>query len=85
MSTNTGRYIAVTFNEGDRKTFTYHEMAAEDAAPLMPGDVGQIVDHRTGRLKRVHVVSIIKDKPPFPTKPIERYVAPPTDDDKVDF
>ncbi|WP_420137859.1 hypothetical protein [Sphingomonas sp.] len=59
-------FVACKFRPTDARTFTY----TWDGEPLAPGDFVKVPDARSDGWKRVEVVSISDDAPPFACKPI---------------
>lgn len=59
------KYVACKFRSADTRSYTYEW----DGEPLAVGDFVK-VDERGGGWKRVEVVSISDEKPPFACKPI---------------
>lgn len=72
--TNPTVYVAVKFRPEDTRTYTY-EWAGE---PLVPGDEVKVPDNRSDGWKRVTVVSVSDEAPPFACKPILGKVEPET-------
>lgn len=61
------QYVACKFRETDARTYTYEW----EGDPLSPGDVVKVADNRDASTwKRVTVVSVTDEAPPFPCKPI---------------
>jgi hypothetical protein len=59
-------YVACKFRPEDSKAFTYEW----EGEPLKSGDIVKVPDARSNGWKRVTVVSIADEAPPFPCKPI---------------
>jgi len=59
-------YVAVKFRPEDTRTYTY-EWSGE---PLMAGDQVKVPDNRSDGWKRVTVVSVTDEAPPFACKAI---------------
>lgn len=70
------RYVACKFRSTDNRSFTYHYDGEE---PLAVGDMVKVPDARSDGWKRVEVVSISDDAPPFDTKPILGKIEPESD------
>lgn len=60
------QFVACKFRSTDTRTYTYHN----DGDPVAVGDQVKVADAKSDGWKRVEVVSITDEKPPFPTKPI---------------
>lgn len=60
------QYAACKFRPEDTRTYTY----AWDGEPLAPGDQVKVADNRSDGWKRVTVVSVADEAPPFECKPI---------------
>ena len=60
-------YVACKFRPTDSRSYTY---AYDGAEPLAPGDFVKVDDARSDGCKRVEVVSISDQAPPFACKPI---------------
>ena len=60
------QYVAVIFREGDTRTYTY----ANHGEPLAAGDLARVDDVRGGGWKKVVVVGVTDEAPPFQCKPI---------------
>lgn len=62
-------YVECRFRPTDNRTYTYEYDGDE---PLEPGDFVKVPDALSGGdgWKRVEVVSITNEAPPFPCKPI---------------
>ncbi|SNT20224.1 hypothetical protein [Sphingopyxis indica] len=60
------QFVACKFRSSDTRTYTY----ANDGDPVAPGDMVKVPDRSGDGWKRVHVVSISDDAPPFECKPI---------------
>lgn len=60
------QYVACKFRSTDTRTYTYHH----DGEPLAIGDTVRVPDGRADGWKRVQVVEISDQAPPFPTKPV---------------
>lgn len=65
-------YVACKFRPGDTRLYTY----TWDGEPLAPGDMVKVADNRSDGWKRVEVVSISNQAPPFACKPILGKVEP---------
>lgn len=59
-------YVACKFRSTDTRTYTY----SWNGEPLAPGDFVKVEDARSDGWKRVEVVSVSDEAPPFPCKPI---------------
>ncbi|WP_375249507.1 hypothetical protein [Sphingomonas sp.] len=66
------QYVAVKFRIADSRTHTY----VWDGEPLAEGDQVKVADARSDGWKRVYVVSISDEAPPFECKPILGKVDP---------
>lgn len=66
-------YVACKFRPTDSRSYTY---AYDGAEPLAPGDMVKVDDARGDGWKRVEVVSISDEAPPFACKPILGKVEP---------
>lgn len=66
------QYVACKFHRADRRTYTYHN----DGDPVAVGDFVKVPDNRTDGWKRVEVVVVHYDKPPFATKAILGKIEP---------
>ena len=64
--TSARRYFACKFRPEDSRSYTYHF----DGAPFAVGDTFRIEDRSGDGWKKVLVVAVTDEKPPFPTKPI---------------
>lgn len=62
----TRQFVACKFRSEDKRSYTYHN----DGEPLAVGDFAKVMDRSGDGWKRVEVVSIADQAPPFPTKPI---------------
>jgi hypothetical protein len=60
------QFVACKFRAEDARSYTYHN----DGEPLAVGEIVKVADARSDGWKRVTVVSISDEAPPFPTKPI---------------
>lgn len=60
------QYVAVKFKPEDTRTYTY----TWDGDALFPGDRVKVPDNRSDGWKRVTVVSVSDEAPPFNCKPI---------------
>lgn len=60
------QFVACKFKSSDSRSYTY-EWSGE---PLAPGDFVKVADARSDGWKRVEVVSISDQAPPFACKPI---------------
>jgi len=60
------QYVVCKFRPTDARSYTYHN----DGEPVDVGDQVKVADARSEGWKRVEVVAIVGEKPPFPTKPI---------------
>ncbi|QEH79908.1 hypothetical protein EIK56_17925 [Sphingomonas sp. C8-2] len=60
------KFVAVKFKDTDTRTYTY----AWDGDELYPGDRVKVPDNRSDGWKRVTVVSVSDEAPPFACKPI---------------
>ncbi|ARR53457.1 hypothetical protein HY78_08485 [Rhizorhabdus wittichii DC-6] len=61
-------YVACKFRSSDARTYTY---AYEGDETFAPGDIVKVPDNRDPTAwKRVEVVSVSDQAPPFPCKPI---------------
>ncbi len=60
------QYVACRFRPTDTRTYTY----VHDGEPLKPGDMVKVADARSDGWKRVEVVSISDEAPPFACKPV---------------
>ena len=62
------QFVACRFSPADRRLYTY----ANDGDPVVPGDMVKVADARSisGGFKRVEVVTILDEPPPFACKPI---------------
>lgn len=65
MSANR-KFVAVKFRPDDTRTYTY----AWDGEPFAPGDEVKVPDNKSDGWKRVTVVSVTDEAPPFACKPI---------------
>lgn len=78
------KYVAVKFKPEDSRTYTY----SWDGPDLFPGDRVKVADNRDpSAWKRVTVVSVSDEAPPFACKPILGRVedaAEPSDLDILD-
>lgn len=70
------QFIACKFRSTDTRSFTYHYDGEE---PIAVGDTVRVPDARADGWKRVEVVSITDEAPPFPTKPILGKLEPEPD------
>lgn len=61
------QYVAVKFRIADTRTYTYVWNGPEE---LAEGDQVKVADNRSDGWKRVYVVSISNEAPPFDCKPI---------------
>jgi len=61
------QYVACKFRPTDYRSYTY---AYDGDEPLAPGDMVTVEDARSDGWKRVEVVSISDEAPPFACKPI---------------
>lgn len=80
----TDKYVRVTFQPGAAKSYSYK--LADPTWDPKPGDEGKVDDAKGEGWKRVYVVDVTTDVPPFQCKPISK--APPREDaadDKVAF
>ncbi|MES2289321.1 MAG: hypothetical protein V4530_06235 [Pseudomonadota bacterium] len=59
------QFVIAKFRESDTRSYTYHN----DGEPVAAGDVVRVED-RGGGSKKVYVVDVNDQEPPFPTKPI---------------
>ncbi len=66
------QYVAVKFQPWDQRTYTYHN----DAEPVSVGDQVKVPDNRGDGWKRVEVVAVSDEQPPFATKPILGRIEP---------
>lgn len=65
------QYVACKFRESDTRSYTY----AWDGDPFAPGDVACVEDRSGDGWKKVFVVGVSDEAPPFQCKPIlRRYV-----------
>jgi hypothetical protein len=62
----TKQYVACKFRVGDTRTFTYRN----DGEPVHEGDVVRVPDRSSDGWKKVFVVSVTDEEPPFATKSI---------------
>ncbi|QTH19749.1 hypothetical protein HRJ34_15380 [Rhizorhabdus wittichii] len=60
-------FVACKFRASDTRTYTY---AYEGDETFAPGDIVKVPDNRSDGWKRVEVVSVSDQAPPFPCKPI---------------
>jgi hypothetical protein len=60
------QYVACRFRPADTRTYTY----VNDGPAVAPGDFVKVADARSDGWKRVEVVSITEEAPPFACKPI---------------
>jgi hypothetical protein len=67
------KFVACKFRSTDTRSFTYHHDGEE---PLAIGDMVKVPDARSDGWKRVEVVSIGDEAPPFPTKAIVGKIEP---------
>jgi hypothetical protein len=89
-------YVQCKFRPEDTRTYTYEW----EGEPLKPGDIVKVADARSDGWKRVTVVSVADEAPPFACKPILGLYNPdvepddqatpaaasnPLDDDKILF
>jgi hypothetical protein len=74
--TNPSVFVACKFKAEDTRTYTYQW----DGEPLAPGDVVKVPDNRSDGWKRVEVVSISDEAPPFACKSILGKVEPESQD-----
>jgi hypothetical protein len=58
------QFVAVKFRPGDSRTYTYQW----DGEPLAPGDEVKVPDNQSDGWKRVTVVSVSDQAPPFACK-----------------
>ena len=58
------QYIACKFRPEDTRTYTYHN----DGNPVRVGDFVKVADNRSDGWKRVEVVALLDNAPPFETK-----------------
>lgn len=73
--TTTRQFVACRFRPEDTRTYTYHN----DGEPLAVGDMVKVADARADGWKRVEVVHVTDEEPPFPTKPILGKIEPEAD------
>jgi hypothetical protein len=66
------QYVACKFHRVDHRTYTYHN----EGDPVAIGDMVKVADSRSDGWKRVEVVAIVDQAPPFPTKPILGKIEP---------
>lgn len=64
--TNPTVFVACKFRPEDARSYTY----TWDGEPLAPGDLVKVADARADGWKRVIVVSVTDEAPPFQCKPI---------------
>lgn len=69
------QYVQVKFRASDTRTYTYEN----DGDPVAIGDEVKVADNRSDGWKRVEVVGITDEKPPFVCRPILG-LAPPRDE-----
>lgn len=75
------QYVACKFRPEDGRSYTYHN----DGDPVVIGDEVKVADNRSDGWKRVTVVALVDEAPPFATKPILGKVEPvPSDDDDIE-
>lgn len=72
------QFVACKFRPEDGRSYTYHWEGEE---PLNVGDQVRVTDRSGDGWKRVHVVSLSDEAPPFPTKPILGFYEPEPDDE----
>lgn len=60
------QFVACKFRISDTRTFTY----ANDGTPVKDGDVVRVPDRSGDGWKKVYVVSVTDEAPPFECKPI---------------
>lgn len=60
------QYAACKFRPEDTRSYTYEW----DGEPLKPGDIVKVADRSGGGWKRVTVVTVSDQAPPFACKPI---------------
>lgn len=60
------QYVACRFNPWDQRTYTYHN----DGPPVAVGDFAKVTDRSGDGWKRVEVMKVTDEAPPFETKPI---------------
>lgn len=60
------QFVACKFRIADTRTFTYHN----DGEPVAEGDHVLVPDRNGDGRKKVFVVSVSDEAPPFPTKPV---------------
>ncbi|PTR06395.1 MULTISPECIES: hypothetical protein [unclassified Novosphingobium] len=60
------QYVSCRFRPTDTRTYTY----VHDGAPLKPGDMVKVADARSDSWKRVEVVAVSDEAPPFTCKPV---------------
>jgi len=60
------KFVKVKFRTEDTRTYTY----TWDGEPLAEGDMVKVADNRSDGWKRVTVVEITDEEPPFACKPI---------------
>lgn len=75
------QFVACRFRPTDARQFTYHYDGEE---PLAAGDMVKVPDRSGDGWKRVEVVSISDEPPPFPTKPILGHFDPAPEDELED-
>lgn len=66
------QYVRCKFRSTDTRSYTYHN----DGEPVAPGDMVKVPDRDSDAWKRVEVVAIVDEEPPFPTKAILGKVDP---------
>lgn len=60
------QFVVAKFRESDTRAYTYHN----DGEPVAAGDVVRVTDRSGEGWKKVFVVSVNNETPPFATKPI---------------
>ena len=66
------QFIAVKFNAADTRFYTY----INEGDPVAIGDFVKVADARSDGWKRVEVVAIVDEEPPFACKPILGRIEP---------
>lgn len=72
-------YVACKFRPEDKRSYTYEW----EGEPLEPGDIVKVPDAREDGWKRVTVVSISDEAPPFACKPILGLYNPDVEPDTI--
>ncbi len=76
------QFCKCTFRDGDVRSYTY----ANDGEPVAPGDLVSVADSRDpDSWKRVRVVEVSDEAPPFACKPVLGRVEDDTTDDDSTF